>query len=124
MTEVQKTPDQIEKRDAYVRYWSGFPGDFYILTAPEECMWKHRLTSVLLGRNIEEGESLESTEEKIVDAGPLNADNLGTMMWARVKDGVDPGYDALKNMVMTRGGIGKRAKVDNVAGDAQENYER
>lgn len=120
MTEVQKTPDQIKKRDAYVRCWSGFAGDFYILTAPEECMWKHRLTSVLLGRNIEEGESLESTEEKIVDAGPLNADNLGTMMWARMKDGVDPGYDTLKNMVMTQGGVGKCAKVDNVAGDAQE----
>jgi hypothetical protein len=119
-TEVQKTPNQIEKRDAYVRYWSGISGDFYILTAPEECMWKHRLTGVLLGRNIEEGELLEFTEEKIVDTGPLNADNLGTMMWARMKDGVDPGYDTLKNMVMTQGGVGKRAKVDNVAGDAQE----
>ena len=83
-------------------------------------MWKHRLTSVLLERNTEEGESLESTEEKIVDASPLNADNLGTMMWARMKVGVDPGYDTLKNMVMTQGGVGKCAMVDNVAGDARE----
>ena len=120
MTEVQKTPDQIEERDAYVRYWSSFSGDFYTLTAPEECMWKHRLTSVLLGRNIEEGEALESTEKKIVDAGPLNADNLGTTMWARMKNGVDRGYDTLKSMAVTQEGVGKRAKVDSVVRDAQE----
>jgi hypothetical protein len=41
-------------------------------------------------------------------------------MWARMKDGVDPGYDTLKNMVMTQGGVGKRAKVDDIAGDARE----
>ncbi|OCL03534.1 hypothetical protein AOQ84DRAFT_227258 [Glonium stellatum] len=119
MAEARETPDLVEKRGSYVKYWAGFAGDFYILTAPEECVWRHRLTSVLLGRNIEEGEVLDVSEKEITNAGPLSAENLGTTMWARMKHGIDPGYDTLKNLVITEGRALKFLKLDGAAGGAQ-----